>query len=211
MANHLDLVQSKFQEVKSQNAHLVQNVATLESKQAELQAQISSLERQNSQLRGPNPAQNTFTVQWDIENWRETLETAKQEDAYSITSRPYYIAHPGYKVCLQAYPNGYQHGASTHLSLFLKIMRGCYDNELTWPYPLMYTITVLDQQPGGKNVSRSQDPPISSAGAANSFRKPTSESNVAWGWHEFISHELLTTRCYTKNGSVRVKLDIHLS
>jgi hypothetical protein len=208
VAKHLDLMQSKFQEAKSQNARLIQTVATLETKQTELQDQVSSLERQNLQLRGP--AQHTFTVHWDINNWRETLETAKQEDSYSIISRPYYIDRPGYKVCLQAYPNGYQRGASTHLSLFLKIMRGSCDDQLVWPYPLMYTITVVDQQPGGKDVSRSQDPPISSAGAASSFRKPTSESNVGWGWHEFISHEVLTTRCYTKDGTVRVRLDIYL-
>jgi len=35
----------------------------------------------------------------------------------------------GYKICCKLYPNGY----STHLSLFVGILRGEYDNKLPWP------------------------------------------------------------------------------
>lgn len=203
MADHLELLKSTYDEMIIENSNLKQNVETLQSK-------VNSLQSENSRLIANRLVPDTFTVVWTIENWTATLETARADQDYSILSRPYYISQPGYKVCLQAYPNGFQAGQSTHLSLFLKIMKSRHDEVLTWPYPLMYTITVLDQKPGGKNVRHSQDPPISSPGAANSFRKPRSEANVGWGWHEFISHEDLKTRSYTKDDCVQVKLDIHL-
>ena len=202
MSDHLDLVKAAYDDVASKNEHLEHEVTKLKS-------DVNTLKTEISQLKSDAPA--TFAVEWIIENWTATLETTRALADHYVLSRPYYVSHPGYKVCLQAYPNGYGSGESTHLSLFLKIMRGRYDNELTWPYPLMYTIVVLDQQPGGKKVSRSQDPPIASPGAAPSFRRPTSDSNTAWGWHEFISHNELMTRMYTKDDCVRVRLEVFLS
>ncbi len=51
-----------------------------------------------------------------------------------IMSPPFYSHPNGYKMCLQIYPNGYDIGLNTHMSLFVFIMRGEFDDTLQWPF-----------------------------------------------------------------------------
>ena len=49
-------------------------------------------------------------------------------------SSPFYTHNRGYKFRLQVYPNGYGKGRGSHLSVYVQLMRGEYDNELEWPF-----------------------------------------------------------------------------
>ena len=40
----------------------------------------------------------------------------------------------GYKLCIKVYANGYGVGKDTHISIFVSLMRGDYDNGLQWPF-----------------------------------------------------------------------------
>ena len=49
-------------------------------------------------------------------------------------SKPFYSHPGGYKMCLSVYANGTSQGFGSHVSVFAHIMRGGYDDKLTWPY-----------------------------------------------------------------------------
>ena len=49
-------------------------------------------------------------------------------------SPPFYSCQQGYKMRLVIYANGYGDGEGTHVSVFVQIVKGEYDDILTWPY-----------------------------------------------------------------------------
>ena len=194
--------------VMTQNEKLNDQVRQLTRQVEGLQVAVATLER-NGTHNHQQP--DTFTVQWRIENWSEILGVAKSEKArsYQLLSRPYYISHPGYRVCIQAFPNGTQGGRGNHLSIFLKLMKGRYDGDLPWPFQLKYSISVVDQQEGGSNVLKRINPLIEDD--ETPFQRPRVDRNPGRGWAQFISHVDLQTRHYIKDNVVLVLLDINLT
>ena len=49
-------------------------------------------------------------------------------------SSPLYTHNRGYKFRLEVYTNGIDKGCSSHLSVFVALMRGEYDDDLEWPF-----------------------------------------------------------------------------
>ena len=49
-------------------------------------------------------------------------------------SEPFYTHREGYKMCLSVFANGIGIGKNTHVSLFANLMRGEFDDKLTWPF-----------------------------------------------------------------------------
>ena len=57
----------------------------------------------------------------------------------------FYTHTCGYKMCLRVYANGSGDGKGTHVSVFLRLMKGENDDALTWPITYKCTITLLNQ------------------------------------------------------------------
>lgn len=49
-------------------------------------------------------------------------------------SEPFYSSKEGYKMCLSVFANGIGIGRGTHISLFANMMRGEFDDNLSWPF-----------------------------------------------------------------------------
>ena len=62
-----------------------------------------------------------------------------------VFSDAFYSGPEGYKFCLSADMNGYESGEGTHLSVFIHMMKGSNDNNLTWPFKGKFTVTLLNQ------------------------------------------------------------------
>ena len=58
-------------------------------------------------------------------------------------STPFYTGLEGYKMCLNVEANGYGHGAGTHVSVFLWLMKGEHDDKLKWPFQGDITVQLL--------------------------------------------------------------------
>lgn len=92
-------------------------------------------------------------------------------------------------------------GKGSHMSLFFVIMRGEYDNLLPWPFQQKVTMTLLDQDMGQCNLSDSFRPDP----ASSSFKKPTTDMNIASGCPLFVSHAVLETPKYVMDGTIMIK------
>ena len=67
----------------------------------------------------------------------------KESDAEWI-SPPFYTYPHGYKLCLVVYPNGLYRGKGTHMSVFLGLLEGKYDNCLSWPMEVSVIVQLLN-------------------------------------------------------------------
>ena len=60
-------------------------------------------------------------------------------------SEPFYTHHHGYKMCLRVDANGHGDGKGTHLSVAFFLMRGEFDNHLTWPFQGDIIVQLVNQ------------------------------------------------------------------
>ena len=62
-------------------------------------------------------------------------------------SPPFYTHFGGYKMCLSIFPNGIQEAQGNHVSVYLHMMSGEFDDHLKWPFPgALVNISALSQQ-----------------------------------------------------------------
>ena len=109
---------------------------------------------------------------------------------------PSFYTHPReYRLCLKVCSNGLDIGRGTHVSVYVCLMRGEWDNYLKWPFRGDVTIQLLNQiEDKGhheKTVHFADDTPDSST-----VRVTVGERATSWGWPQFISHGALN---YDKN------------
>ena len=60
-------------------------------------------------------------------------------------SPPFYSGPGGYKMCLCVSANGVGLGAGTHVSVYVHLMKGEYDDRLVWPFQGSVTIQLVNQ------------------------------------------------------------------
>ena len=69
----------------------------------------------------------------------------KKEDDILWYSDPFYTHNEGYKMDLCVDAAGYDDGEGTHLSVYLYLKQGPYDDELTWPLSGIFEVKLLNQ------------------------------------------------------------------
>ena len=60
--------------------------------------------------------------------------TAYKKTDSTWYSQPFYSSHKGYKLQLRVDANGDGSGKGNHLSFYVYLMKGGYDDELSWPF-----------------------------------------------------------------------------
>ena len=68
------------------------------------------------------------------------------ENNFCWYSDPFYSHPGGYKMTIAVYPNGRSTGLETHLSIFVNIIRGEFDDRLEWPCNLEVSIEAWKQR-----------------------------------------------------------------
>ncbi|XP_063426758.1 TNF receptor-associated factor 3-like isoform X2 [Mytilus trossulus] len=139
-------------------------------------------------------------LMWKIRDYSRRKQEAISGRTVSLYSQPFYTSRFGYKMCARLYLNGDGMGKGTHLSLFFVVMRGEYDALLPWPFQQKVTLLLLDQDAGARHVSDTFRPDPTST----SFKRPTSDMNIASGCPLFVSHAVLETRTYLKDDTILI-------
>ena len=105
----------------------------------------------------------------------------KNKDGVGWYSDPFYSHNKGYKMCLRVDAAGNGDGKGTHLSVYLCLMKGPHDDELTWPLRKKFEVKLLNQ------ISDSEHHSITISYDDNQVTKHNTSSN-GWGYHQFISN-----------------------
>ena len=145
---------------------------------------------------------------WKVNEIRRRYQEAKDGKTSSLYSPPFYTSPHGYRLCLRAYLNGDGSGKGTHVSLFVVIMKGEFDDLLSWPFRHRVTLSLLNQEtPTEPRTSKTQR--FIPNPESSSFRKPKDAFNVASGFPEFVPSSVLHDPAFVKNDVlyIKVKLD----
>ena len=140
--------------------------------------------------------------------WRIPDVSRRKQDAIdglitSIYSPPFYTGCNGYKMCVKAYLNGDGSGHTTHLSLFIVLMKGEHDALLRWPFNQRVSLTLLDQT-HRKHITQSFNPKPESS----SFQRPSSDMNVPSGFPRFVLNPVFNNKDHVCDDVMYIKCTI---
>ena len=138
---------------------------------------------------------------WKITNFGEALRKAAKSGWNTLVDSPPFYAC-GYKCSLNLIPNGSKSGEHTHLSIYIRILKGENDAILTWPFQKKVQVRLIDQQ---ENANDRKDIVMSFSAHNDSecFGKPVNDENqFGCGFPQFVSHENLLERRYVVDDAV---------
>ena len=105
-------------------------------------------------------------------------------------SQPFYNRDKGYKLLLRVYANGGGPGKGTHLSLFVNLLKGEYDDKLQWPFNANITVQLLNWS--GDNGHKDDTIPHYKSRLEYRTRVTKGDrSPFGRGYSQFISHFVL--------------------
>ena len=78
----------------------------------------------------------------------------KREEGVVCCSPEFYTSSKGYLMKVRVFANGKGSGEGTHLSVYIKILKGKYDDELKWPFVGKVTISLLNQLDDASHVTQ---------------------------------------------------------
>ena len=140
---------------------------------------------------------STFTLAKALKLYYSDLE--EQFDIYIYKERIPWVSPPfyrnGYKLCLIADLN------DTHLSVYVHLMRGKFDDQLQWPFQGNVTVRLLNQRDGKYHEHTIHFTKLNNAGRVIK----TDISNGGIGITNFISHSELLLH-YLQNDTLRFQL-----
>lgn len=147
---------------------------------------------------------------WKISEYTKKKRSAAKGTETELYSPSFYSHSFGYKLCLRAYLNGYFDGEGSHLSLYICIVKGPYDDIVPWPFKGKFTFYLLDQRLVEKKEHFTQfvDPKKIGNNFTKWCQRPQMERNVGFGLPEFISHAKLehVNSPYLRNDTIYLKV-----
>ena len=164
------------------------------------------LSEQDTQIRMLEATSYNGDYVWKIDHFSRRYDEAISGKTPSIYSPPIYVGRFGYKVCARLYPNGDGNGKGTHMSMFLVIMRGEYDALLPWPFIQKVHFRLLDQD-RIRDVFDAFRPDPNCV----SFKRPTSDMNVASGCPTFVSHSELRQGGFVRDDTMFIKVTVDMA
>ena len=104
-------------------------------------------------------------------------------------SDSFYTHSKGYKMCLNVHAVEAIKGIRTRLSLYLYVMKGSYDDELTWPLRGEFEIKLLNQISDSEHHSEIVTYDDSVLYRSRSRVKVGDRATEGWGFYRFILSE----------------------
>ena len=127
-------------------------------------------------------------------------------------SPSFYSHQRGYRLCFYVQSNGSGSGKGTHVSIYVCIMQGQFDDSLQWPFREAITIQLLNQTEDKNHVELIIN--FSDCVDSNYNKRVTgsiSSRSPGWGFDEFIPHSLLGYNAvqntqYLRNNTLRIRI-----
>ena len=128
----------------------------------------------------------TPQLSWKIRGITEMLKPPEPYGKTELQSEPFYSSINGYKMKVSFYPRGTKSNRNGYSSVFLVIMKGEYDEALSWPFRHKVVFTLIDQKRDPeKRSNRSMELIPDPSKHAKSCAKPTQAENPRFGFSWF--------------------------
>ena len=144
---------------------------------------------------------------WKIEHFSCRRKDAIEGHKTFFCSPSFYLGPHGYHLCARVFLNGDGRAKNSHISIFITIKKGKFDDILKWPFSQVVTFTLLDAKDNKKNITDSFLP----SGNLSCFDKPSGEPNTSAGIPLFAPIGILDTDIfrYVANDSMFIKIHIN--
>lgn len=121
--------------------------------------------------------------------------------------KPFYTYAHGYKLSLQVVPNGLGDAKGTHVSVFIYLMKGEFDEDLHWPLRGEMEVYLIDHTLVGLFFADEVTFRFVDEKSDASFSRVTKgeKSKCGWGKLKFISHSSLDIK-YLKNDCLHFRI-----
>jgi hypothetical protein len=200
MALKLSIVESENRSLKEKMNECALKVSELENKICTIQCISNSFE---DRLSFAEKASYDGLFIWKITHFTEKLNQSRMK-SQSFFSAPFYSHRYGYKMCLRIYLNGDGAGKDTHISLFIVLLKGEYDELLEWPFLQKITFILINATKAQPDFIDSFVPDRQST----SFAKPINQANIASGLPLFCSHGKILNGGFLKDDVLYVKATV---
>ncbi|XP_022808456.1 TNF receptor-associated factor 4-like [Stylophora pistillata] len=147
-----------------------------------------------------------FKYVWKVSGFSDKMRQAKAGEQRKLESDPFYTEDYGNRLKLRIYPYGRKSARSSHLSVFIVVLKGEYDAILPWPFKRKMRFTLIDQQEDPekqKNVSK-----VIFSSHIENYGRPEKEENLGRGFRNFLSHEELYSRGYVQNDMLFLQFEV---
>ncbi|XP_026550293.1 TNF receptor-associated factor 4, partial [Notechis scutatus] len=153
---------------------------------------------------------------WKIADYGRKLQEARLRSNYESFSPPFYTHRYGYRLQVSVFLNGNGSGEGSHLSVYIRVLPGQYDNLLEWPFAYRVTFSLLDQSDPSLSKPQHITETFLPDPAWKNFQKPGTrrtsldESLLGFGYPKFISHEDIKKRNYVRDNAVFIKASVEI-
>ena len=185
LRRELDGTHQEIQKMKTMISDLQQQNEKLKN---DFEQRCSSLEANTVHL--PTPP-----FYFAIENFTHLKSTDQV-----WCSDPFYSHPGGYKIVVEVYPNGFDSSKGTHMSVYVGLQRGEFDNQLQWPFSGEITIETYNRSL--KQWSKRKVIDLNVQCGCDIVSKPTKLSNAGYGYPEYISHDEVLSHYHNRDGNV---------
>ena len=159
-------------------------ISELETQLGEATVKLEELEVKNHLLQ--EKLDQLVPVSFSVPDFEQNKNSKS-----SWYSPPFYTHLHGYKMCLRVDANGSGDGENSHVSVYLYMMQGEYDESLKWPFRGDVTVRLLNQVGDGGHHNNIIDV---ADNANNAFCKRVlsgEQSPQGWGLAKFVCHSNL--------------------
>ena len=129
-----------------------------------LRASLSSVEKTTTFLKKTTTSLDKTTTSLkkdvDVINKREPFTfkmsdySRQKAENQTYYSEPFYTSCDGYRIHIRVDPNGNDGYEATHVSVFVKLLKGSNDQKLQWPFQGTVTVELLNQLADDDHHSR---------------------------------------------------------
>jgi TNF receptor-associated factor 4 len=136
---------------------------------------------------------------------------SKLKESNSVwQSKPFYTHAHGYKLSLHVAPNGLRNAKGTHVSVFIYLMKGEFDEDLSWPLRTKINIFLIDHNLSSQFYDdaiawqtfncEDEKSDVCFARVINGEK-----SQIGWGREKFMPHSQIDPK-YLKKDCLHFKL-----
>jgi len=192
---------TEMQDVKNQLSTFSHEM--METMQEDIMAKIHD---QDQRLQALEMNNFTGVLIWKITDYAKRKDESISRTRTFLFSDPFFTDRYGYQLCAKAFLGGEGDARGTHLSLYVIVMRGPWDEILPWPFRHKFTISLLDQ----RNVLRKSNlTEHFSPNTTSSFDKPATIMNVGAGVTKFVPHAVIEQNdTYLCNDTIYLKIAV---
>lgn len=198
MEKKMNDFKTAFEEEKTASRDQVQD---LMKRVHELESEVNRLtikqENDRKSIQSLQSHSAIVPVVFVLDDFRDRL---KDKDM-GWTPRPFYTHSQGYKLlmCVDVYGNG--SGKGSHMSIFLSLLKGEFDEYLKWPLCASVTVRLQNQVDDESHyeevIKYNKSTPILTAGRV----MEEGQQGRPWGKGKFIAHSDLTPK-FLKDDSI---------